>query len=196
MINKFTWLTHIVGCLWVDSWHDTNLTREHELPLLGGGGWVFLGFSGGGWSIGFVVGDGHGGWLGFSGLFFFSNFIFMDCCSSCCEKKKWCWKSTRFVFVAGSPLYSCAEFDFFIIRMYKVFLILWVLDLLERNFVLFLCLNDYMGFRFSKPQKFNYVFCIMWGQVEWFYAFLGLQVWVLWVWWCMLGSNYEFDYLW
>ena len=105
------------------SWHGSNPTHEHELPPLGGGGWVFffLGFSGGGWLSGFVVDMGHDGWLGFFGLFFSFLFfiIFMDCCSSCWERKKWYWKSAWFVFVAGSSLYSCAEFYFFFLICIK-----------------------------------------------------------------------------
>ena len=65
---------------------------------------------------------------------------------------------------------------FFFSRMYKVFLILWVLDLLERDFVLFLCLNDYMGFIFSKPKNSTMFFELCGVSLNDFMHFLGLQV--------------------
>jgi len=67
-------------------------------------------------------------------------------------------------------------FFFFFSRMYKVFLILWVLDLLERNFVLFLCLSDYMGFRFSKPKYSTMFFELCGVSLNDFMHFPGLQV--------------------
>ena len=60
--------------------------------------------------------------------------------------------------------------------MYEVFLILWFLDLLERNFVLFLCLNDYMGFIFSKPKNSTMFFELCGVSLNDFMHFLGLQV--------------------
>ena len=64
----------------------------------------------------------------------------------------------------------------FFSHMYKVFLILWVLDLLERNFMLFLCLSDYMGFRFSKPKYSTMFFELCGVSLNDFMHFLGLQV--------------------
>ena len=49
-------------------------------------------------------------------------------------------------------------------------------NLLEGNFVLFLCLNDYMGFIFSKPKNSTMFFELCGVSLNDFMHFLGLQV--------------------